>query len=107
MRAHEAAPQLWGRRPAMRRCVSTRLVDECDIGIASSEAQLERLRLEAVEAMRQIHVAEADLAVLHARSLTSSADEAGLLALAQDLVGREVDEAFGEFLQRVRAATHQ
>lgn len=37
-------------------------MDKCDVGIASMEAQLERLRLEAAEAKRQLQVAEDELA---------------------------------------------
>lgn len=66
---------------------------ECDVGITSMEAQLERFRLEAAEAQRQLEVVEAEPAASHARRLHSSGVAAGSPCVRTDnaLLPRLVD----------------
>lgn len=82
-------------------------VGDCDEGLAAAEAQFERLRFEAAQTKRQLQVAEDNLSTLHARSLTSSGVEDGLVVLARDLVGCGADDAFAGLLQLVRASPAQ
>lgn len=56
-------------------------VDDRDVDVTSTEAQLGRFRLEAAEAKRQLQVAEVELLALPSHNLTSGA-EAGFLTLA-------------------------
>lgn len=82
-------------------------VDECDIGIASSEAQLKRMRLEAAEAKRQLQVVERTWRPSTPATLPAVVPRPVAWRWPKTSSAVGSTGAFSGVLQRVQAAAHR